>query len=549
MKRTKNQRRLNVITTIAILTLFMVPFQNCGGKFDTQNQGLSISSTGGAASTTALFEKSAYGKSGLRRLTAAETVRSVGDIFGVSAATLASTLPNDNAATLYFNNEYGGQTIDAATVTGFHRFAEAYSVLVSARANIVNTLAGCTPANPNDKACFIQFAQKVGRRVLRRPVTTAEADTYATLLLPHAVSQNRFLTAVELLLQVWLQNPEFLYRFEFGVANQLNPNLKELTDYEIATRMSFLIWGSTPDEALLDAAEAGTLKDEAVRVVQAERMLASAKAKPQWESFHSQWLGYSDTIFPTGLEADFIGESNALINRVVFANNSDWLDIFRADETYVTPQLALHYGLPGVAQAAWVKYPPERGGGMLSHGSLVSLGAKFGDTSPTRRGYEFYKRLMCGQIPAVPGDIDVDVPPGLPTDCKIKSYSMRSISACATCHNITDNIGFGLENMGAFGEWRTTEPGKPSCTIVNDGIVDMVSFAGPRELGDRLTKNKKVSACAVKQLYRFFAGRDVTPEDADTVQALSAQYSRTPQLKTLITALVKSPAIMHRVEN
>lgn len=537
-----------MFVTITSLTLLMTPFQNCGGKFDTVGGALNSSSSG-VASTSALYVRAAYGKTGLRRLTAAEVGRSVGDIFGVSATSLIGTLPNDNAATLYFNNEYGGQTIDAATVSNFHGFAESYSALVSARPNIVNTLAGCTPANPNDKACFVQFAQKVGRSVLRRPVSAAEADLFATQFLPFAVAQNRFLTAVELLIQVWLQNPEFLYRFEFGLANQPNPNLKELTDYEIATRMSFLIWGSTPDLELLDAAASGGLRDETVRVMHAERMLASSKAKAQWESFHAQWMGYSDTIFPTGLESDFVGESNALIGRVVFTNNTDWLDIFRSDDTYVTPALAAHYGLPAIAQTSWVKYPADRGGGMLSHGSLVSLGAKFGDTSPTRRGYEFYKRLMCGEIPAVPGDIDVDVPPGLPTDCKIKSYSMRSISTCATCHSITDNIGFGLENMGAFGEWRTTEPGKPACTIVNDGIVDLMSFAGPRELGQRLTKNKKVSACAVKQLYRFFAGRDVTPQDADTVAALAAQYSQTPQLKSLITALVKSPAIAHKVEN
>lgn len=552
MKRTRAQKRFNIVTTVALLSIFMIPFQNCGGaKFDSMNgqAGISSAGSGSATSTKALNEKSAFGHSGLRRLSRTEMLRSVNDIFGVSPQALAATLPPDIRATIYFDNEYSSQTVDQNQIVAFNSFAEAYAATVAAKANVVNLLGGCTPANVNDKNCFVTFAKKVGRRVFRRPLTTVETDAYAAAFMPFAVQDNDFNSAIALLVEMFVQHPEFMYRLEVGETNQLQPNIRELTNYEVATRMSYLIWGSAPDDTLLDEAELGHLKDESYRMAQADRMLASNKAQAQWDDFHAQWMGYSDSDFPAAVKADLFGESNALINKIVFTTDSDWMDIFRSNETYLTPNLATHYGLPAMTTPGWVQYPIERGGGMLSHGTLMSIGAKFGDTSPTRRGYEIYKRLMCGKIPPVPADIDVDAPPGLPTDCKVKSYFMRSNNSCNGCHNITDNIGFGLETIGAFGEYRTTEPNKPYCTIVNEGIVDKATFAGPRELGTILTKNPKVSACAARQLYRFFAGREVEVEDEDTAQALAAQYRQTPQLKSLIKALVKSPAIAYRVEN
>jgi hypothetical protein len=383
---------------------------------------------------------------------------------------------------------------------------------------------------------------------MRRPFTSAEAERYADLLLPIAMSEKNFKTAVELAIQTWIQNPEFLYRLEIGGGVMVEPNLVALSDYEIATELSFLIWGSTPDDALLEKARLGQLKDANVRANEATRLFESPKAREQWQRFHAQWLGYESAILPTALAADMQQESNKLIDRIVFETKSDWLDLFRANETYVTPALATQYGMAGVTTTGWTKYSGARGGGILAHATFLAQGAKFGDTSPTRRGYEIFKRVMCGKLGPIPDNVDTDVPPGSPTDCKPKRYYMRSATSCAGCHSVTDNIGFGLENFGVAGEWRTTEPSNPSCVIDNAGSVGGASFSGPAALGGLLATNEQVSQCAVTQLFRFYSGRPEATEDEPVLNALNTEYLMNRSLKSVIVAMVRSPGFAHRVK-
>lgn len=542
------KKRAFAITKIhVLLAAVLLSYQNCA-PFKPMSD-LDMSSTG--IGSSALENKSAYGKSGLRRLTSYEVVNSVTDVFGVSATPLAVDLPSDESQTTPFTNEWGAQSIAPVTIESYQAFSESYSALYVSQANYATRFAsqaGCTPTGASDRNCLVQFLVKMGSKILRRPVATAEAEALADVFLPIAQQEKNFKTAVELSIQAWLQNPEFLYRIQAGDGSASEPNLLALTDFEIATQLSYLIWGSTPDDALLAKAKLGQLKDPAVRAVEANRMFLDPKARPQWRRFHAQWLGYEGAILPSTLEADMHQESNKLVDRVVFEMRSDWLEIFRLNETYVTPALAANYGMNGITSTGWVKYGANRGGGILSHATFLSQGAKFGDTSPTRRGYEIFKRVMCGKLPPVPDSVDIDNPPGNPTDCKPVRYNMRSIASCAGCHNVTDNIGFGLENFGVAGEWRTTEPSKPNCAIDNAGTVGGVAFTGSAGLGEALAKNDDVSQCAVTQLFRFFSGRPELTEDRAALEALGTEYRMNPSLQSIIVAMVRSPAFAHRVK-
>jgi len=488
----------------------------------------------GLPPATKLDDSDAFGVTGLRRLDRFEVTSSLSDVFGIATDDVESLLPEDLAATNPFANNYRSQTVSPLVINAYAAFAQAYAAKLGSGLD-VQTIAGCVPARPDDRACFDKLVTKVGRRLFRRPIEAAELDRYAAVILPQAASAGSFATAVEMVGLLFVQHPAFLYRVE---------REGDLDGFEISTRMAYLIWGSAPDDDLLDAAK--DLDDAKERVEQAERMLDDPRAQRNLERFHAQWLGFSAASLPAAIASDLRAETAKLVERVVFDRDDDWLSIFRATETFITPQLAAHYGMPAITSSQWVTYPAGRGGGVLTHGSFLSLGAKFGDTSPTVRGAEIFHRITCGHLGTIPANVDTDRPPGLPTDCKPQRYTMRDTPGCDGCHGITDNIGFGLENFGVSGQWRDFEPNKPQCAIVSNGAWDGVPYTGTAELGALISQDPRVSACATTQLFRFMAGRDEDLADDATLVALDTLYRDRPSLRGLLVALVRSPAITVR---
>ncbi len=500
--------------------------------------GLALASCGNDRASTQLGNEDAFGATGLRRLTRFEVVSTLDDVFGVSTTDLESLLPEDMVGTNPFDNNYLSQTVSPVVIGAYAGFAQAYATRLATTPDLAQRLGGCTPSGASDEACFVAIATQAGRRMFRRPLTTDELTRYTETILPFAATSGQFSTAVELLGLLLVQHPAFLYRIERSEGT--------LDDYEIATRMAFLIWGSGPDDELLDAAEDGKLGSDGTRERQAERMLEDPRSRRNWQRFHAQWLGYSAAPLPAGLAADLTQETNQLVDRIVFDQDADWLALFRWNETFVTPALASHYKLSPASSAGWVQYPAGRAGGVLTHGSFLSLGAKFGDTSPTVRGYEIFKRLTCGHLGTIPTTVDTDQPPGAPSDCKPQRYMMASTPGCEGCHSITDNIGFGLENYGVSGEWRTTELNKPQCAIEAKGSWAGQPYSGPEQLGQLISEDPRVSACATTQLFRFLTGRDEVDTDAAALAALDDDYQDNRSLQHLVIELVKSPSIAFR---
>jgi hypothetical protein len=490
-----------------------------------------------AVPPSSLDNPDAYGVSGLRRLTRTEVANSVVDVFGVDASDLLAALPEDLVGDSPFDNNYRAQTVSTTVINSYAAFAQQYATRLAEAPDLAMRLGACTPASANDATCFGAIALRAGRLMFRRPLTAAELDAYAAVILPAASASGQFSTAIEMLGLLLVQHPAFLYRLEQDGA---------LDDFQIATRMSFLLWGSVPDDTLLDAAEAGDLVDAKTRVRQAERMLDDQRAKRSLHRFHALWLGFSEAPLPPAIAGELREETNQLIDRVVFDQNADWLAIFNWNESFITPALAQQYGLPSVAGPGWTSYPGDRGGGVLTHGSFLSLGAKFGDTSPTVRGAEIYRRLTCQGLGTIPPNVDTDMPPGQPTDCKPQRYVMREIDGCLQCHGVIDNIGFGLENYGVHGQWRDTEPNRPDCAIEAVGSWDGVPFSGTQQLGALIQNDPMVAACATTQLFRFMTGRDEEIADRDTLEIMSDLYDDNRSLRELLVDLVAAPAIAHR---
>jgi hypothetical protein len=491
--------------------------------------------------------------SGLRRLTSFEYDNTLRDLLGDTTRPSRAILPAD--ARTPFDNDYTVQVASKALVDGLDLLArEAVTRLFADRPRR-DRVVGCTPTGPGDAACFKTFVTAFGRRALRRPLAADEVMRYQTAFLPLGMEAGDFFVAVESALQAFLQHPEFIYRAEIGAAVSGQTGLYKLSDWEVAARLSYLLWGSTPDDALLDVAQAGALKTQDDVRTAATRLLKDQRARDWVVRFHALWLRYEGmTGVPDDLARAMQAETAALINRVVFDERRPWQDIFRIEETFVSDTLARHYGLPLPGAAAkWVGYAQSGRKGLLSHGTFLSNGAKGGDTSPVMRGLAIRELLLCESIPPPPPGVDSDTLPPVTgaATCKEDRYKLHSQAGCASCHALLEPLGFGLENYDQQGRYRSTEPSKPTCTIRGEGeLKDVGKYRGPRELADLLLGSGKLGTCAVQQLYRFAVGRQAldAPDLQLTDLLAKHQSSADFKLDDLLLDFVASDAFRHRRE-
>jgi hypothetical protein len=413
-------------------------------------------------------------------------------------------------------------------------------------------LIPCTPSGGSDTACFEQVAARLTTRAFRRPSRAGEAESYLPLLAlanepsaPLGAASSPFELAVSLLVQSVLQDPEFLYRIEAGL---------ELNDHEIATRLSYLLWGSAPDDALRARAEAGELRVAAGRRRAAEAMLDDPRARDQLHRFHAMWLGYRAIPHGAELAASFARETNGLLDRIVFDEPQSYLNTFEFPESYLDDRLADHYGLPHPSGGSgWVPYGTSGRAGILSHGSVLSAFGKFSDTSPTQRGIFVRTRLLCEKLSPPPPSVMADQPPLGDQDavCKYDRYrEHRTSSSCAACHSLTDSIGFGLENYDLAGRFREHDDGLSQCAIEGNGeLVGVGSFSGPKELGALLVDRGLIEACVVKQYLQFALGYEPASADAAALEQLVSTFRASDHsLRELILSHVASEAFGRRSE-
>jgi hypothetical protein len=316
--------------------------------------------------------------------------------------------------------------------------------------------------------------------------------------------------------------------------------------------MSYFLTGTPPDDTLLDRAAAGELEDAAQIRVAAEELLATGAGAKRIARFHALWLGYERLPFAPSLADAMRTETDALIDRVVLEERGSWLDLFRATETFVNDELATHYGLPSPGTGAgWVEYGATGRQGLLSHGTFLSNGAKAGDTSPVLRGIAVRERLFCQDIPDPPPTVNTDEPPPATetgSECKTDRYAMHRTGGCASCHQLIDPIGFGLEQFDHMGQFRTVEPDHPECEITGEGAIDGVgTFNGPAGLADLLIESGELDGCAVEQLYSYAMGRQLDSEDAQALEALVEEFrGQDHSLADLLLDFVSSVPFRHR---
>jgi hypothetical protein len=519
----------------------------CNGSIFDPGAGPGGSGPGVPDGVDPLTHAAGLGPTGVRRLTRAEYRATIHDLTGIDPGADVEFLPQD--AVTPFDNDYTTQEPSRALVEGVKAIADRAADTVVADAMIRDRVVGCTPSGPDDVACLESFVRSFGRRAVRRPLGDDEVAALLELS-RFAVDEGDFYVAVRLVLRALLQDMELVYRIEIG--EPAEGGVLRLGPYELASRMSYFLWGSTPDDRLLDAAAAGDLSDAAgVRAVASE-MLADPRAAERVERFHALWLGYDSLRHAASLATSMRAETDALVRRVVIEERGSWLDLFRADETFVDDTMAEIYGLPLPGTPSWVSWGETGRRGILSQAAFLSGGAKFGDTSPVLRGILVRERLLCQDIPPPPPTVNVDEPPAEmdPADCKEDRYAMHRSGGCASCHSLIDPIGFGLEQYDATGRFRTHDEGREDCVISGQGeLVDLgATFNGPAELADTLVEADLLDACAVSHLFQFTAGRTQREADVRLVSSLGERFTGGGHdLAALLLDVVSSEAFRHRV--
>lgn len=463
-----------------------------------------------------------------RRLSRAELSNVLRDVLGDDSGAAAQLLGEDEYRP--FDNDYTVQRASRALIEALEALAADVArraVSPENRARVVP----CTPAGAGDAECFRETIESVGRRLYRRPLAQEEIAAYLTLQ-SFATEDNPdashdFFTAVNLALRSMLQDPEVLYRIELGTPTG-EPGIFRLDSYEIASRLSFLLWGSGPDAALLEQAGGAGLLEPAARSAAAARLLEDPRARAQLSRFHAMWLGYRAIPASAELASAFSLETDKLIEKVLFDQPSSYLDLFTSPQTYVNDLLAAQYGLPAPAGGeGWVDYEDDRRAGILSHGSVLAAFSKFSDTSPTQRGIFVQTRLLCNQVAPPPANVNVDEPPGAnEAACKLERYDAhRALESCKACHALLDPIGYGLENYDIGGRYRTHDDGNEDCVLPGSGELPGVgAFSGPGQLGRLLVESGELEQCFVQHLLSYAVGRELRPEENAARDALLASF-------------------------
>jgi hypothetical protein len=507
--------------------------------------GSGIGNSGPGNSTTA-------SASVARRLTRAELGNVVRDVLGDESGAVAKLLADDQYVP--FDNDYREQRASSALIESLEALASelaARAVLPENRDKIVP----CTPSGPGDAACLKATIERLGRSLYRRPLSDEQVSAYLTLQsfateVTPGVSHD-FYTAVELVLRSMLQDPEVLYRVETGTPSG-EPGIFRLDGYEVASRLSFLLWGSGPDDALLE--QAASLGDAAARERAAARLLADSRARTQLERFHSMWLGYRAIPASAELAQAFALETNKLIEKVVFDEPSSYFDLFTSPQTYVSGPLAAQYGLTAPAGGeGWAPYSSDQRAGILSHGSVLAAFSKFSDTSPTQRGIFVQTRLLCNPVAPPPANVNVDQPPTSDDKvCKLDRYDEhRALPSCKVCHGNLDPIGYGLENYDIAGRYRTHDDAHEECVLPDKGTLPGIGdFSGPGQLGRLLVDSGRLEQCFMQHFMTYAVGRQLRDEEAPARDAMLASFKADGyDLKSLLLRYVTNERFGLRQED
>jgi hypothetical protein len=397
-----------------------------------------------------------------------------------------------------------------------------------------NSPAGSAASSKDELPCAREILSTLARRAYRRPLKDSDLEDLLSFYQRRRNNNGSFDAGIEAAIQLILASPEFLFRFEPDPANLPADSVYRLDDLALASRLSFFLWSSIPDDQLVTLASQGKLKDPAVLEQQVKRMLADPRSEALADNFAEQWLflrnlktkapnldAFPD--FDDNLRQAMLEETKLFFESILH-DDRNVMDLMTADYTFVNERLARHYGIPNIygSQFRRVKVTDEARRGLLGQASILTVTAYPNRTSPVQRGKWILTNIL-GTPPTPPPpnvpELKDNGEDAKPLSLRERMEAHRADVVCAGCHKVMDPIGFALENFDAIGRWRTTDDGAkidPSGTMFNGVKVD-----GPAALRQMLVSRPETFVGVMtEKLLTYALGRGVEYYDMPTVRKI-----------------------------
>jgi hypothetical protein len=496
----------------------------------------------------------------LRRLTNSQYNSTVRDLLGNMLNPANSFPPEDFVNG--FKNQYQALPASPLLTEAYSAAAEKLAADAFRRGDI-HGLIPCKPSGEKDTACRKQFIESFGRRAFRRPLGAEEVERYAAIF----DAEKTFLAGAQSVVEAMLQSPNFI----FWMDQTPNPAWKP---YATASFLSYSLWNTTPDAHLLDAAASGELETAADVERMTRRMMDDPRAKEGLDEFVSEWLRFDRVLetarerrlfplFNRDLAVSMTEEAQRFVSDLVW-NDRNFMQLFTADYGFPNSDLAAVYKVsPPARDFDKVSFPPEsERAGVLGQALFLTLTGKPDDTTPTGRGLFVREQFLCQEVPPPPPTVDPNLPPidaSRPLNNRQRLAAHTTNKTCASCHNLIDQIGFGLEKFDAIGMRREKQrllfyaSGKGSrheapkevlldldTTAHVAGVPDS-DFTSPRELGTVLARTPQCQECVVRQIFRYLSGRPETVADRPAInRAADVFRSSNFNFRQMVVALVRA---------
>jgi hypothetical protein len=532
-----------------------------GGSGVTTGSGGALG-TGGATGTTDPFAAACTTSGGVlnagltpvRRLTRDQFNNTVRDLIG-AMGTPADALGLDEKIGPFASN-----AIAPVDETLVQQHQEVAASLANAAKTRMTTLSPCNLANDTGTTCATQFVTQFGQKAFRRPLTSAEVQSYVSLYTLGKTGLDAA-NGFRLVVEAMLQSPFFLYHHDVGMTGAPQAGTVKITPFELASRLAYFIWNTMPDDTLFGVAANGTLADDAVLTAQVQRMLASDRAAPTIALFHRQWLDVTElperakdaTVYPrfnAALADAMMQEVSMFTDHVVRKGDGLFKTLMTSNLAFPQGGLFSVYGVTqpaGFTAGTSVTLDASKRAGILTQAAFLTRWSHGNQTSPVHRGRMIRLNVMCGNIPPPPANANTSPPPPTTATSTRERFAQHVADpTCATCHSFMDPIGLGLENFDGIGAYRTMDGlGAVDATgnIVAAGADLAGAFNGAVELANKLANAREVQNCFANQWFRFSMGRMESSNDACSITGIRDAFRNSGgNIRELITKVVLSPA-------
>jgi hypothetical protein len=504
----------------------------------------------------------------LRRLNSVQFRNTLASVFGDN--NIPDSNPLNDPLTLGYNVDSDDLVVQGLDAQAIGSLAEEIATAVRTNGGIAQLANNCT--NVNDNNCRQQFVRNVGERLSREPLNQERVDTYAALFTKQVdgvpLSAN-FEEAAELVIAAMIQSPYSIYRREIG--SQQNGEFV-LTQFEVASELSYMLTNNPPDQQLMEAARNNQLGSNEQILAHAERLLATAEAEDVLSGFVTAWLDIDRLVgkvkagvdISDGLRQAMLEETRQLFLQV-FNEGGTIGDLFSATYSFMNQELSSFYGL-NLASGAEFQQVDISGGvrvpGVLGHASYLAAHALADNSSPVQRAFVVRERLLCNNLPDVPTNLDTNLKPQAADATSRERYQAHSSNAvCYNCHQLMDPVGFTFESYDGYGRFRSTEAGKPVDTSGGLPLMDengptgvTVAMGSVTDLANYLSLSEQTRACLVNNLSYYAYGIANANKWASADKVCTDHFIRNVArtsgntLKSVMTGILTAPHFTRRVQ-